>query len=508
LLKLSAIVAVAFGLGLTFAQAFDLPRPGHAQPRVGFAAPRTATGVPRGTAALPSFSDIVDRVNPAVVFVQTRQRTQGGAHPSLPPEFQPFFRDFPQQPRIRQGSGSGFIVSQDGYILTNNHVVEDADQVTVRLLDNREFTARVVGRDPNTDVAVIKIDATDLPAVAFGNSDQVRVGDWVLAVGNPLGFTFTVTAGIVSAKGRTLDGLRQQGANYTIQDFIQTDAAINPGNSGGPLFDMSGEVVGINSAIASQTGLYAGYGFAIPINLARHVMDELIASGHVTRAVLGIRISDVTPDAAAYVGLQRIAGVVVQDYADQSSPARSAGLQPGDVIVALNDTAVDHVAQLQQMVGFRRPGDVVRVTVVRREGDRTNVRRDFNVHLTQATDDSTLAANDRKGGNGAKGAPEEGRLGIRVEALPAELISRGRLSDEQRGVLVSDVEEGGPSWQKVLSPDEGGPELILGVNGQRVRTPEEFLRALRGVGRGEVVQLRILNLQSGQTRLTFIRTRS
>ena len=169
MLKLSAIVAVAFGLGLTFAQAFDLPRPGQAQPRVGFAAPRTATGVPRGTAALPSFSDIVDRVNPAVVFVQTRQRTQSGAHPTLPPEFQPFFRDFPQHPRIRQASGSGFIVSQDGYILTNNHVVEDADQVTVRLLDNREFTARVVGRDPNTDVAVIKIAAGGLPAVAFGN---------------------------------------------------------------------------------------------------------------------------------------------------------------------------------------------------------------------------------------------------------------------------------------------------------------------------------------------------
>jgi len=508
LLKMSAIVAVAFGLGLTFAQAFDLPRPGRAEPRFSVAGTRSTPTPPRTMVALPSFSDIVDRVNPAVVYVQTRQRAQGDAHQNLPPEFQPFFRDFPQQPRIRQGSGSGFIVSQDGYILTNNHVVEDADRVTVRLLDNREFTARVVGRDPNTDVAIIKIDATGLPAVTFGNSDQVRVGDWVLAVGNPLGFTFTVTAGIVSAKGRTLDGLRQQGANYTIQDFIQTDAAINPGNSGGPLFDMSGEVVGINSAIASQTGLYAGYGFAIPINLARHVMDELIASGHVTRAVLGIRISEITPDAAAYVGLQRIAGVVVQDFPDESSPARTAGVQPGDVIVALNDTAVDHVAQLQQMVGFRRPGDIVRVTIVRREGERTNVHHDFNVHLTRATDDSTLASNEDKGAaGGGKAAPEEGRLGLRVQALPAELAQRGRLSEDQRGVLVSDVEEGGPSWQRVLSPDEGGPEIILAVNGQRVHTPDEFLRALRGVSRGDVVQLRILNLQSGQTRFTFIRTR-
>jgi serine protease Do len=508
LLKLSAVIAVAFGLGLTFAQAFDLPRPGQAQPRVAVGTRGPASAARGSAGALPSFSDIVDHVNPAVVYVQTSRRERADAHQNLPPEFQDFFRRYQQQgPQIRQGSGSGFIVSQDGYILTNNHVVEDADRLTVRLLDNREFTARVVGRDPNTDVAVIKIDATGLPAVAFGNSDQVRVGDWVLAVGNPLGFTFTVTAGIVSAKGRTLDGLRDPRATYTIQDFIQTDAVINPGNSGGPLIDMSGQVVGINAAIASQTGLYAGYGFAIPINLARHVMDELIASGHVTRAVLGIRITEVTPDAAAYVGLTRIAGVMVQDFPDPSSPARTAGLQPGDVIVALNDSTVDHVAQLQQQVGFRHPGDMVRVTVVRREGERTNVRRTFDVRLTRASDDTTLASNDDKGGTAAKPAPTEGRLGLRIEVLSGDLVARARLTDDQRGVLVADVEEGGPSWQRVLSPDEGGPEIILGVNGQRVRTPDDFLRQLRGVGRGEVVQLRILNLQSGQTRLTFVRTR-
>jgi serine protease Do len=512
-LKLTAVIAVAFGLGLTFAHAFDLPRPGQAQAPVPASVAAPTAAPDRGRAAagvLPSFSDVVERVNPAVVYIQTNSRSRSNPHGDLPPEMQDFFRRFQmpdQQPRIRQGSGSGFIVSRDGYILTNNHVVETADRVTVRLLDNREFPARVVGRDPNTDIAVIKIDAPDLPFVTFGNSDQVRVGDWVLAVGNPLGFTFTVTAGIVSAKGRTLDGLRSAEARYTIQDFIQTDAAINPGNSGGPLFDMDGHVVGVNSAIASQTGLYAGYGFAIPINLARRVMDDLIASGRVTRAVLGIRISEITPDAAAYVGLDRIAGVLVQDFPDRSSPALQAGVQPGDIIVALNDSAVGHVAQLQQMVGFRRPGDVVRVTVVRREGARTGVRRTLDVRLVQAEDDTAIASAEESGTR-TKAAPMEGRLGLRIEAMPAEFVARGRLTEEQRGVLVSDVEEGGPAWQRVLSPNEGGPELILALNNQRVRTPEEFQRALRAVPRGEVVQLRVLNLQTGQTRIAFVRSRN
>ncbi len=509
LLKLSAIIIVAFGLGLTVAQAFDLPRPGVAEGTagpVGVAATAVTRRLPDGPIA--SFAEVVDRANPSVVYIQTNRRERVAAQRNVPPEFQEMFRRFQQpEPRIRQGAGSGFIVSRDGYILTNNHVIEGADQVRVRLLDNREFPARIVGRDPNTDVAVIKIDATDLPAATFGNSDQLRIGDWVLAIGNPLGFTFTVTSGIVSAKGRTLDGLRDPGANYTIQDFIQTDAAINPGNSGGPLFNLNGEVVGINSAIASQTGLNAGYGFAIPINLARRVMDNLITNGRVERAVLGIRIGEVTPDAADYVGLTRISGVVVGGFPDDNSPARAAGLREGDIIVALNDSAVDHVAQLQTMVGFRRPGEAVRVTVVRREGDRRGVRRTVEVRLSRAEDDRALARTGESGAPAPKDTPMEGRLGIRVEPISAELAARASLTEEQRGVLVSDVEEGGPSWQRILSPDQGGPEIILAVNQTRVRTPAEFQRAVNAVGRGEVVQLRILNLQQRVTRIAYIRSR-
>ena len=505
LVKLSSIIVVAFGLGIAFASALDLPRPGRAEQSPPTRAVLTGQPVARNAdgVQLPNFADVAEAVKPSVVFIRSEHR----ARPSqdmqgIPREFQPFFRQFQQQPRYSEGTGSGFIVSADGYILTNNHVVADADRVNVKLLDNREFTARVVGRDPATDVAVIKIDADHLPAVALGNSDAARVGDWVMAIGNPLEFQFTVTAGIVSAKGRRLDGLVDPNQQYSIQDFIQTDAAINPGNSGGPLVNVRGEVVGINSAIASQTGYYAGYGFAIPINLARRVMDDLIATGRVQRAILGVGIREITPEDADYVGLREIKGVVVNDYSGKASPARAAGIQPGDVIVALNDSAVDHVAQLQQLVGFRRPGEVVHVTVVRRGGQRHT----YDVRLAQApTGNEELASNDS--GRSAAQPATEGKLGISVEPPSPDFIRQARLTDDQRGLLVADVEEGGPSWGKLLPPDRGGPEMVLSVNETRVRSADEFQRTLAGVRSGDVVQLRVYNVQTGQSRIARIRVR-
>src|SRR5437899_7674663 len=289
-LKFGTLVAIAFVFGLAFASTLDLPKRGGAAESMAAASPApTASLAPAApqvaTPPIKSVSDlgdafvgIAERVKPAVVFVRS-QHVERGDGQRLPPGFQDFFPNLRKRPQVEQGSGPGFIVSADGYILTNNHVVAGADKVTVRLYDKREFTAKVVGTDPNTDVAVIKIDARGLPGVAFGNSDSARVGEWVLAIGNPLGeaFAFTVTAGIVSAKGRLLAGLQQ--TRYAIQDFIQTDAAINPGNSGGPLVNIRGQVIGINSAIASETGFYAGYGFAIPMNLARTVMDQLVKTG-------------------------------------------------------------------------------------------------------------------------------------------------------------------------------------------------------------------------------------
>jgi serine protease Do len=506
LLKLSSIIVVAFGLGIAFASALDMPRPGRAEQSPRSRPVLTGQAVARGVegAQLPSFADVAEAVKPAAVFIRSERRTRPSPQmQGIPREFQDFFRQFQQrEPQYREGSGSGFIVSADGYILTNNHVVADADRVTVKLLDNREFTARVIGRDPATDVAVIKIDADHLPAVALGNSDATRVGEWVLAIGNPLEFQFTVTAGIISAKARNLPGLVDPTTQpYSIQDFLQTDAAINPGNSGGPLVNVRGEVVGINSAIASQTGFYAGYGFAIPINLARRVMDDLISSGRVQRAILGVGIREITPEDADYVGLREIRGVVVNDYSGKNSPARAAGLQPGDVIVSLNDSTVDHVAQLQQLVGFRRPGEVVHVTVVRRGGER----RTYDVRLVQAPTDSQVVASS----DAARSAPKatEGKLGIAVEVPSADFLRQAQLTDDQRGVLVSDVEEGGPSWGRLLPPDQGGPEMVLAVNDTRVRSAEEFQHTLQGVRRGDVVQLRVYNIRAGQTRIVRIRVR-
>src|ERR671928_591974 len=341
-LKFGGLVALAFALGLLFAGLLDLPNRSSAQQQGRQATAIAPVSPPSIPAARPlqdlseAFAAVAEHVKPSVVYIRSQRTEHASQQQRIPPGMERFFSPkFRQQPEIEQGSGSGFIISADGYILTNNHVVEGAEQVTVRLLDRREFKAKVVGTDPNTDVAVLKIDATNLPPMALGNSDDARVGEWVLAIGNPLGegLTFTVTSGIVSAKGRALNGLPRAGQG-SIQDFIQTDAAINPGNSGGPLVNVRGEVIGINSAIASETGFYSGYGFAIPINLVRTVMNQLITTGKVQRAGLGVRIEEADKNDAAYVGLPSARGVLVQDFSDDRSPAKRAGLQVGDVIIA------------------------------------------------------------------------------------------------------------------------------------------------------------------------------
>src|SRR5829696_8849250 len=372
-LKFGGLVALAFALGLLFAGLLDLPNRTAAQEQ-GRQTTIARVPAPSIPAARPlqdlseAFAAVAEHVKPTVVYIRS-QRTEQTTRQRIPPGMERFFPRFRQQPDIEQGSGSGFVISADGYILTNNHVVEGAEQVTVRLLDRREFKAKVIGTDANTDVAVLKIDAKGLQPVALGNSDDARVGEWVLAIGNPLGegLTFTVTSGIVSAKGRALQGLPGHGQG-SIQDFIQTDAAINPGNSGGPLVSVRGEVIGINSAIASETGFYSGYGFAIPINLARTVMNQLIETGTVHRAALGVSIDNVTLTDAEYVGLPEIRGVVVKDIPSDDSPAKAAGIQSGDVIISVDNKPVERVGQLQQVIGFRKPGDVVKVEVARKGG--------------------------------------------------------------------------------------------------------------------------------------------
>src|SRR5437773_10626360 len=374
-LKFGALVALAFVFGLAFASTLGVPKKGGAPEFVPAAqAAGTQFQIPAAKPAADignAFVAVAEHVKPAVVFVKS-QHVERSQSQRLPPGFEDFFQ-VPRRPQVEQGSGSGFIVSPDGYILTNNHVVQGADRVIVRLYDNREFTATTVGTDPSTDVAVIKIQTTGLPTVRMGDADSTKIGNWVLAIGNPLGeaFTFTVTAGIVSAKGRLLSGLNP--SRYAIQDFIQTDAAINPGNSGGPLVNVRGEVIGINSAIASETGYYAGYGFAIPINLAKTVMTQLIATGHVERSVIGVSVLPVRQEDAEDVKLSDIKGAVVQGFTTDDAPAKRAGLQEGDVIIAIDGQPVESVAQLQQRVGFKKSGETVQVTVARKGGARKTI---------------------------------------------------------------------------------------------------------------------------------------
>ncbi|MBI1967667.1 MAG: trypsin-like peptidase domain-containing protein [Gemmatimonadetes bacterium] len=505
--KFVSLVGIAFILGLLFASALDLPKRSGAAEPLGLV--QAATPAPRAQipAAKPAadlgeaFAAVAAHVQPAVVFIRSEHRERASAR-RLPPGFEDFFPQLRQpQPQIERGTGSGFIVSENGYILTNNHVVSGAERVTVRLYDKREFPARVVGADPATDVAVIKIDATALPTVGFGNSDSTRIGEWVLAIGNPLGeaFTFTVTAGIISAKGRLLRGLEQV-RNYSIQDFLQTDAAINPGNSGGPLVNVRGDVIGINAAIASETGFYAGYGFAIPINLARIVMDQLVRTGHVQRAVIGVSIRDAVAEDAEAVGLVEVRGVVVQDFIPDASasPAGRAGVQQGDVIVALDGQPVEYVAQLQQRVGFKKPGEAVRVTVLRPGGER----REYTVRLAAVPTEEQIAANDDNSGaddGTAKHspAPKEETLGIAVQPVaPEDATDRSLRAVRQAGggLVVTGVSPDGPAYGKLAGPGPGGPDVILKVNGTPVRTRAEFRAALRGLKAGDIVSLLVFNV--------------
>jgi serine protease Do len=501
-LKFGALVTMAFVFGLAFASALDLPTRGNAAERSaailqGVNAPPVRAIPAAGPAAdlSAAFTAVAEHVKPAVVFVKSERHERASAR-RLPPGFEDFFQ-IPRRPQVEQGTGSGFIVSADGYILTNNHVVQGADRVTVRLLDNREFTARIIGTDPSTDVAVIKIPATGLTTVNFANSDSTRIGEWVLAIGNPLGeaFTFTVTAGIVSAKGRLLTGLQQ--SRYSIQDFIQTDAAINPGNSGGPLVNVRGQVIGINAAIASETGYYAGYGFAIPINLARTVMTQLIATGHVERAVMGISIRPITPEDAELTKLPDIRGVVVNDFTPpDNSPARRAGVQEGDVIVAVDGDPIETVSQLQQKVGFRKPGEAVQVTLVRAGGERKTltVRLAAAPGPEAATEEAAAADDTPK----RSLAPKEETLGISVEPLSQEDAREPSLRAVARaggGLAVTSVSPDGPAYQKLVDPSGAGggyPDIILKVNGQATRTRAEFRAALATVKAGDIVTLAVL----------------
>ncbi len=359
----STMLAGATGGLLTFGAAkfFDTPQPAASSPVP------VARQVNYGSAPVPfDFTKAAEKSMSAVVHIKAsesqqlaKQRQQERRYTD---PFEYFFgRSFEYQQQPRSGTGSGVIYTPDGYILTNNHVVEFADEFEVTLHDNREFKARLVGRDDNTDMAVIKIDAKDLPAIEIGNSDDVRVGEWALAVGNPFDLTSTVTAGIISAKGRDINIIKGGSA---IESFIQTDAAVNPGNSGGALVDVNGRLIGINSAIATPTGVFAGYSFAIPVNLVKRIADDLIKYGEFRRAYLGVDIAPMDSYLANKLGVDYVQGVAVMKVYDDGSAA-SSGIQVKDVVTKINGKTVTSTSELRELVGRSKLGETVTVTVVR-----------------------------------------------------------------------------------------------------------------------------------------------
>lgn len=419
-----------------------------------------------------AFSAAAKGAVPAVVSIKVEKVLEGSVMGSGGPGFNDPFGQFPddflrrffgdQLPRRgaprkfrQEGQGSGFIISKDGYILTNNHVVGDVDKITVELKDGRTFAnAKLIGTDPDSEVALIKIDGDDFPVLPMGDSSKIEIGDWVIAIGNPFGLTETVTVGVISAVGRSNVHI----AAY--EDFIQTDAAINPGNSGGPLVNLDGEVIGINTAIYSGSGGYMGIGFAIPINMARNIGEQLKKQGKVTRGYLGLSAQDVNSDIAELLGLKDAGGVVVSMVED-GSPAERGGLQVQDVILTINGKKIQSFDAFRNEVALLAPGSKVRLEIL-----RDGKPRELTISLGERTADG--AAKESPGE-----APEQ-TLGLEVEDLTRALANRfGYRAGE--GVIVSEVAPGGAAAEVGIRPGD----LITSVNRQRVTSGDEFTAAVR-----------------------------
>jgi serine protease Do len=416
---------------------------------------------------LPDFADLAERVGPAVVNIRTTARldaAHGRAMPQIPgldenDPFYEFFRRFFPQPgpqqrpgprgdrQVPRGLGSGFIISSDGYVMTNHHVVDRSDQITVTLADRREFSAKLIGSDQRTDVALLKIDASGLPAVKIGDPNKLRVGEWVIAIGSPFGLESTVTAGIVSAKGRETG---------EFLPFIQTDVAVNPGNSGGPLINMRGEVVGINSQIFTTSGAFAGISFAIPIDEAMRVQEQLRTTGRVIRGRIGVTIGAVSREVAEAIGLGKPQGALVTNV-DPDGPAAKAGVEPGDVVLRFDGRAVESQSDLPRIVGGTRPGSKVTMTVWRK-----GASRDLQVTVVEMAPEQQVAG---RGEPSPRAATPANALGLTVSDVPAERLKELKL----RGAVQVESVDGPAASAGLRSGD-----LILAVNNVDVVNAKQF----------------------------------
>ena len=431
-----------------------------------------------------SYADVVDKTSPAVVRIEADHKTKGGSQIEAPDDM---FHQFnipqmqqPRRPQIERGLGSGVIVNADGTILTNYHVVESADKITVETSDNKTYEAKVLGTDQPSDLALLKIDASNLPYLNLGDSDKVRVGDIVLAIGNPLGIGQTVTAGIISAKGRRT-GL----SDGSYEDFLQTDAPINRGNSGGALVNVAGELVGINSQILSggPSGGSIGIGFSIPSNMAKSVMDQLLKDGKVHRGMLGVTLQNITPDTAQALDLKDTAGVIVSDV-KSGSAADKAGIKRGDVITGFNGEKIEDTNILRNKVAQTAPGTGVKLTVY-----RDSKESEISVTLDEFKSSDSKAPGDLGGDNG--GASQGGKLGVTLEPLTERMAKQLGL-DSTAGLVVTDVDPTGPAAEAGI--DQG--DVILEINRKPVSSVADAKAAIEASGGRPVL---LLMSRKGQT---------
>ncbi len=409
-----------------------------------------------GDSALPDLTFAAENSIHSVVHIAT-QSVRGGGWSSGNPFFDEFFGLRRQEPQIARDFGSGVILSEDGFIVTNNHVIERAQKIKIILNDKREFDARLVGADPSTDIALLKVDAEGLPYLGYGDSDALSLGEWVLAVGNPFNLTSTVTAGIVSARARNL-GINND--RLSIESFIQTDAAVNPGNSGGALVNQQGKLVGINTAIASRTGSYAGYSFAVPVSIVRKVVEDLKEFGEVQRALLGVEIGDVTADIAEEFGLDKVEGVIVGGVTENGA-AREAGIKEGDVIISVAGQRVNSSAELQEKVSLYRPGDDVNI-VVKRDGDK----KQFQVTLRNKHGDTQIVRDN------------DTVLGARFETVGTR---ESRELEIENGIKIVELNNG---KLKEAGLEEGF--IITHVNKKPIYEVNDFKREI-GNARGGIL---------------------
>jgi serine protease Do len=447
-----------------------------------------------------SFADLAEKLLPSVVNISTTQvieGREGPQMPQLPPgsPFEDFFKEFfdrnqPQQRSRRATSlGSGFIISNDGYVVTNNHVIADADEISVILQDDTRLKAELIGRDPKTDLAVLKVKSdTKLPAVDFGNSNKSRVGDWVVAIGNPFGLGGTVTAGIISARGRDINA-------GPYDDFFQTDASINRGNSGGPMFNLKGEVIGINTAIFSPSGGSVGIGFAIPSSTAEPVIKQLIKSGRVKRGWLGVHIQAVTEEIAETLGLKKAEGALVASVIEDS-PAAKAGIKSGDVILEFDDKPVREMRSLPRIVAETEVDKPVKMEIWRDGDDKT-----LSVSVGELKEDAKVAKRGSSGGSSPTGELRIEELELTLAAITEKTRERFKLKKDAKGVVVTKVDAEGPAGQKEIRPGD----VIIEVSQKEVVAPVEVRERIsnaKKAGRKSV----LLHLE-GQNGLRFVAVR-